>query len=210
MSSSTKLVKLYYRIGEVARLVGEQPHVLRYWETEFRSVRPEKSAKGQRVYTQRDVERLRQIKDLLRNRGFTIPGARRQLREPGPVSAEERDVRQERDRMRSALLTIRGDLTSAIEQLEAEMVTPGGAAAARDRRPPARPISGEDDVARPRSAAEGSGARPSRASLAAAGNSAERGDAVVRISRGGGPGAHDRERGGDETTTDDAPRKRPR
>ena len=75
----TELVKLYYRIGEVAKIVGVQPHVLRYWETEFRSIRPQKSSKGQRVYSRKDVERLMQVKNLLKNEGFTIAGARRQL-----------------------------------------------------------------------------------------------------------------------------------
>lgn len=76
------LVKLYLRIGEVAELVGVQPHVLRYWEMEFRgAIRPQKSKKGQRVYSRQDVERLLKVKDLLRNQGFTIAGARKVLRE---------------------------------------------------------------------------------------------------------------------------------
>ena len=81
-------VKLYYRIGEVAEIVGVEPHVLRYWETEFRSIRPSKSAKGQRVYSRRDVEKLLKVKDLLYSHGFTIAGARKRLRstndEPAP------------------------------------------------------------------------------------------------------------------------------
>lgn len=90
MSTSPPLVKLFYRIGEVATLVGVQPHVLRYWETEFRTIRPQKSSKGQRVYSRRDVEKLLRVKDLLKNQGFTIAGARRRLREPGAsVSALE-------------------------------------------------------------------------------------------------------------------------
>ena len=76
---SRELVKLYYRIGEVSEIVGVQPHVLRYWETEFRSIRPQKSSKGQRVYSRRDVEKLLRVKDLLRNQGFTIAGARKRL-----------------------------------------------------------------------------------------------------------------------------------
>src|SRR4029453_7321598 len=74
-----ELVKLYYRIGEVSDIVGVEPHVLRYWETEFRSIRPQKSSKGQRVYSRRDVEKLLRVKDLLRNQGFTIAGARKRL-----------------------------------------------------------------------------------------------------------------------------------
>src|SRR5512146_640626 len=80
---SRELVKLYYRIGEVSDIVGVQPHVLRYWETEFRSIRPQKSSKGQRVYSRRDVEKLLKVKDLLRNQGFTIAGARKRLNESG-------------------------------------------------------------------------------------------------------------------------------
>jgi DNA-binding transcriptional MerR regulator len=75
--------KLYYRIGEVSGLVGVEPHVLRYWETEFRSIRPQKSAKGQRIYSRRDVETLLKVKDLLYAHRFTIAGARRKLREGG-------------------------------------------------------------------------------------------------------------------------------
>jgi DNA-binding transcriptional MerR regulator len=82
LSPSHELVKLYYRIGEVAQIVGVQPHVLRYWETEFRTIRPQKSHKGQRVYSRRDVEKLLRVKDLLKNQGFTIAGARKKLRDP--------------------------------------------------------------------------------------------------------------------------------
>ncbi len=77
--SQHELVKLYYRIGEVSQIVGVQPHVLRYWESEFRTIRPQKSNKGQRVYSRRDVEKLLHVKDLLKNQGFTIAGARKQL-----------------------------------------------------------------------------------------------------------------------------------
>jgi DNA-binding transcriptional MerR regulator len=62
-------VKLYYRIGEVSDIVGVEPHVLRYWETEFRSIRPQKSRKGQRIYSRRDVEKLITVKDLLYSHG---------------------------------------------------------------------------------------------------------------------------------------------
>ncbi len=76
-------VKLYYRIGEVSQIVGVEPHVLRYWETEFRSIRPQKSRKGQRIYSRRDVDKLLKVRDLLYTHGFTIAGARRRLREGG-------------------------------------------------------------------------------------------------------------------------------
>jgi DNA-binding transcriptional MerR regulator len=75
--------KLYFRIGEVASLVGVEPHVLRYWEREFRSIRPTKSAKGQRVYSRRDVENLMRVRDLLYADGFTIAGAKKKLQRSG-------------------------------------------------------------------------------------------------------------------------------
>jgi DNA-binding transcriptional MerR regulator len=71
--------KLFFRIGEVARLVGVEPHVVRYWEREFRSIRPTKSAKGQRVYSRKDVENLLRVRDLLYRDGFTIAGAKKKL-----------------------------------------------------------------------------------------------------------------------------------
>ena len=111
--------KLYYRIGEVANIVGVEPHVLRYWETEFRSNRPQKSAKGQRIYSRRDVETLLKVKDLLYAHRFTIAGARRKLREGGlePVPAEAANS-AEAQRMRETLLEIRGELIALLEELD--------------------------------------------------------------------------------------------
>ena len=73
--------KNFYRIGEVSRLTDTKPFVLRYWETEFPTLQPVKSAKGQRLYRREDVETVLRIKRLLYDQGFTIAGARRLLRE---------------------------------------------------------------------------------------------------------------------------------
>lgn len=110
--------KLYYRIGEVAGIVGVEPHVLRYWETEFRSVRPQKSAKGQRIYSRRDVETLLKVKDLLYAHRFTIAGARRKLREGGvePASPEAGVNSEEAERMRETLVTLRGELLALMNE----------------------------------------------------------------------------------------------
>ena len=112
--------KLYYRIGEVAGIVGVEPHVLRYWETEFRSVRPQKSAKGQRIYSRRDVETLLKVRELLYAHRFTIAGAKRKLREGGiePVSEGEGASSEEAQRMREALLSIRGELVTLMHELD--------------------------------------------------------------------------------------------
>src|SRR6188508_1023824 len=115
---SRELVKLYYRIGEVSDIVGVQPHVLRYWETEFRSIRPQKSSKGQRVYSRRDVEKLLRVKDLLKNQGFTIAGARKRLSEPAPEPAPEpAEPDSGAKNMRKVLLGLRQDLMHMIEQI---------------------------------------------------------------------------------------------
>ncbi|AUX48360.1 MerR family transcriptional regulator [Sorangium cellulosum] len=112
--------KLYYRIGEVAGIVGVEPHVLRYWETEFRSIRPQKSAKGQRVYSRRDVETLLKVKELLYSHRFTIAGARRKLREGGiePPAPDAAASSEEVQRMRAALVEIRSELVALMDELE--------------------------------------------------------------------------------------------
>lgn len=87
--------KTYYRIGEVARITGLKPYVLRFWETEFRPVAPPKSKSGQRMYRRSEIRALLLVKRLLYEERFTIPGARRRLNEmlrrtgsaPGPAEA---------------------------------------------------------------------------------------------------------------------------
>jgi DNA-binding transcriptional MerR regulator len=71
--------KAYFKIGEVARLLGVKPYVLRYWETEFPRLRPQKGKTGQRTYTRADVALLVEIRHLLYERRFTIAGARKRL-----------------------------------------------------------------------------------------------------------------------------------
>jgi DNA-binding transcriptional MerR regulator len=71
--------KLYFRIGEVSRLAGIKPYVLRFWETEFSSLGPKKSGKGHRLYRRKDVELVLEIKRLLYDKRFTIEGARKHL-----------------------------------------------------------------------------------------------------------------------------------
>jgi DNA-binding transcriptional MerR regulator len=72
--------KLYFRIGEVASLSRLPAYVLRFWESEFPQLKPVKSSTGQRMYRRRDVENVLRIKQLLYEQGFTIAGARQQLR----------------------------------------------------------------------------------------------------------------------------------
>lgn len=71
--------RVFYRIREVCTLTGLRPHILRYWEQEFKDIRPTKSTRGQRLYRKRDVEAIVTIKKLLYDKGFTIDGARRYM-----------------------------------------------------------------------------------------------------------------------------------
>ena len=71
--------KLYYKIGEACKKLDIQPYVLRYWETEFPALSPDKSKSGQRVYSDRDLEVIGRIKELLYEEGFTIAGAKKKL-----------------------------------------------------------------------------------------------------------------------------------
>jgi DNA-binding transcriptional MerR regulator len=71
--------KLFYKIGEVSKIVGVEPYVLRYWETEFNFLKPRKNKSGQRVYIKKDVELLLAIKRLLYQERYTIEGVRKRL-----------------------------------------------------------------------------------------------------------------------------------
>jgi DNA-binding transcriptional MerR regulator len=111
--------KLYFRIGEVANIVGVEPHVLRYWETEFRSIRPEKSRKGQRVYSRKDVDTLLRVKDLLYGHRYTIAGAKQKLRTEGVEPVDENDPSfKELKHLREDLQSIRTDVVELIKEID--------------------------------------------------------------------------------------------
>jgi DNA-binding transcriptional MerR regulator len=84
--------KYYFRIGEVARILDVETHVIRYWESEFKAVKPVRSKSDQRLYRKKDVVTLQVIKDLLYKDHFTISGAKKQLSKVMGSSVEkERD-----------------------------------------------------------------------------------------------------------------------
>ncbi len=93
--------KLYYKIGEACKILEIQPYVLRYWETEFPFLSPNKSKSGQRVYSDREIEVIRRIKELLYEEGYTIAGAKKKLEgelasdeEGGPPAAPKRQPKK--------------------------------------------------------------------------------------------------------------------
>jgi len=109
--------KRYYRIGEVSKLTGVKPYVLRYWESEFRWMSPQKSRSKQRLYRKRDIDMILMIKKLLYGQRYTIAGARKKLREMGVGNALqtgelvfETDHRARYRRLREELAAIRAML----------------------------------------------------------------------------------------------------
>src|ERR1700685_739220 len=112
--------KLYFRIGEVSRLAGIKPYVLRFWETEFSSLGPKKSGKGHRLYRRKDVELVLEIKRLLYDKRYTIEGARKYLdartREVGVKSADVSGAKPVRPQA-----VLFGDPTPALEAIRKEL-----------------------------------------------------------------------------------------
>ncbi len=106
--------RLFYRIGEAAKIAGVEPFVLRYWETEFPQIKPAKKSTGQRVYYEEDLKTILKIKKLLYEDGFTIAGARKALGNPDTVAKLEREEQQKirdlkkfvRKHLRDVLTTI--------------------------------------------------------------------------------------------------------
>ncbi len=97
MSGGTGIIpdKLYFKIGEVKKITGVEPHVLRYWESEFRILRPQRATSKQRLYRRIDVDNILTIKKLLYEDGYTVPGARKYL--AGRKGKEKRQVRPARE-----------------------------------------------------------------------------------------------------------------
>ncbi len=114
--------RLYYRIGEVSRITGLKPHVLRYWESEFRVIKPHKTGSLQRLYRKKDLGLILKIKELLYKEGFTISGAKKRIRDmekeegkkPGLRRLEKRPDEKERD----LLFVIREELEGIRDMLE--------------------------------------------------------------------------------------------
>ena len=103
--------KLYFKIGEVAKLVGVKPYVLRYWESEFSIVKPGKTTSRHRLYRRKDVETLLEIRRLLHVERYTIEGAKRRLRETGKPTTSAPDPIQ-------ILASVRAELTDLCRLLE--------------------------------------------------------------------------------------------
>ncbi len=107
--------KLYWSIGEVAEQLGVNTSLIRYWEKEFGNLKPKRTGKGDRLYTKKEIEQLQRIQHLVKEKGFTLQGAREQLRKAEQVEeVATLDVEQLRNRLldlRSKLVALRSSST---------------------------------------------------------------------------------------------------
>ena len=113
--------KLYYSIGEVSEITELKQYVLRYWETEFSHLSPNKNSAGNRVYTPQDVENIKEIKKLLHEEKFTIKGARQHLKDLKTSKSKVFNINEVSTMDKTTLLKMKddvGELLSLIEDLK--------------------------------------------------------------------------------------------
>lgn len=135
--------KLYYKIGEACKILDIQPYVLRYWETEFPLLSPNKSKSGQRVYSSKELEVIRRIKELLYEEGYTIAGAKKKLEadlsgeasgeganggekaSPAAAAAAE-DIAADLERLRKGIKGVLGQARRILTLMDAQAAKSGG------------------------------------------------------------------------------------
>jgi DNA-binding transcriptional MerR regulator len=126
MESKLKLPdKIYFKIGEVSKILSLETHVLRYWETEFPSIKPIKSKSGQRLYRRSDIEVLHLIKDLLYKQKFTIEGARRHLRSLGVDKSMKEKEKRDQTNIQITLTALKSrveNLSNILERFEKRLL----------------------------------------------------------------------------------------
>lgn len=116
--------KLFYKIGEVCKICDVPAHVLRYWETEFPLLTPNKNRSGQRIFREKDVQLVAEIKRLLYDEGYTIAGARKQLRRNGAnLRASPLFSKAGANSSKELLTQIRGELQDLMKLLDRELPT---------------------------------------------------------------------------------------
>ena len=136
--------KLYYAISEVAEITGVKAHVLRYWESEFPSLKPRKTRTGSRRYRPADIDEVLAIKDLLYDQGFKIAGARKMLRQikkdapapaavPAPQMALPFEGMNDAERLDFLKQELR-ELLALIQELQATVAQPGAGPALKSRQ----------------------------------------------------------------------------
>lgn len=117
MLSVFKDEKLYYSIGEVADLFGVSKSLIRYWESEFTILKPHKNSKGDRRFTKENIEQIQLIFDLVKNRGFTIDGAKNEIR-------QNKDLLKQKQALLHKLIHLKNELLRFKESLHPDEESP--------------------------------------------------------------------------------------
>lgn len=113
--------KLYFRIGDVARLAGIKPYVLRFWETEFPALGPKKSGTGHRLFRRKDVELVLEIKRLLYEKRYTIEGARKHLEALGKPLAGNVAAKPTKRKKKTQADLFGGDVSPTLDKIRREL-----------------------------------------------------------------------------------------
>lgn len=105
-----EIEKLYYSIGEVAEIFGVAPSLIRFWETEFDVIKPKKNRKGNRQFTREDIDNVRTIYHLVKEKGFTLQGAKEMLRNDNQSVRDKMELLESLKNVRSFLIELREKL----------------------------------------------------------------------------------------------------
>jgi DNA-binding transcriptional MerR regulator len=105
-----EITKLYYSIGEVAKIFGVNSSLIRFWESEFDILKPKKNKKGNRLFTQKDLAYLKIIYDLVKEKGYTLEGAKRALKEDRNTLLEQQELKDRLQKIRKQLVLLREDI----------------------------------------------------------------------------------------------------
>ena len=111
--------KEYYSIGEVCQITGLKPHVLRYWETQFKGLVPVKNRAGNRAYRRREIEMVQLVKELLYEKKYTIEGARQRLDQMKRTAGERLESELEGAKVKDTFETLADDLAGLVAYIEA-------------------------------------------------------------------------------------------
>jgi DNA-binding transcriptional MerR regulator len=107
--------KLFYKINEVSRITGIKAYVLRYWESEFDQLKPQKDVNDQRRYRKKDIDTITNIKQLLYEDRFTIAGAKKKLKKPSVTGTEKKTGKRKMQTVKKELGSIRNELNALLE-----------------------------------------------------------------------------------------------
>lgn len=126
--------KLYYSMGEVSEMFDVNRSLIRYWETKFDCLRPHKNKKGNRMFTQADVDKLKQIYHLVKEQGMTLEGANKVMKHSSRELSKETDLLERLQRIRSVLVEVRDGLKTGDEEQVVEADTPSWEEAVEPRK----------------------------------------------------------------------------